>query len=720
MDEIPASPISNRRLGAAVLSLGVLLALAFVGQAVMRPPDNSPTTPPNATPAPTQGEQTVSNDYEGDPRLVAPDFPPGVDWINVEAPLTMEALRGKVVLLDFWTYGCINCIHMIPVLEQLERAYPDELVVIGVHSAKFANEGETDNLRQIVQRYDLHHPVINDNEFRIWRGYGVRAWPTFALINPLGRVIAMQSGEIPFEAFDRIIGEMIAYFDGVDGMDRSPITFAPEGAGSPNTLLSYPGKVLADVDGGRLFIADSNNHRIVVADLTTYEVLYTIGSGQRGYREGDFATAAFNKPQGMALHNGRLYVADTNNHAVRVVDLTARTVDTLAGTGEIGTGMIAAQSMVREPRAFTLRSPWDVAMGEGETLYIAMAGTHQIWEIDLSTNVLRPAVGNGREALLNLTLTDSELAQPSGLHYHQGMLYFADSESSSIRVADTLNNQVRTVSGPAQNSLFEFGDVDGAVGTSRLQHPLGVTGGPDGMLYITDTYNSRIKRIEHETRTTTIFGLEQSGYRDGGPDEALFNEPGGLDYAELPDGRRVLFVADTNNHVIRLINLDTNRASTITFPNPQALQIDRDAVTVIGGNQALAETLILPEQAVSAGAGSIVLRLTLPDGYRINALAPSAAGWQGDGTAVLISPDAQTSAITAAEVRIPVTLAEGPGRLYGSITLYYCEDENQNLCFIDEVSLELPVSVAPAGGFERELVVERRVIPPVLESGGFN
>ena len=238
--------------------------------------------------------------YAGRPDLPAPEFPTGLDWINVPAPLTMAALRGKIVILDFWTYGCINCIHMIPTLQRLEAKYGDALVIIGVHSAKFANEGSTTSIRQIVQRYGLEHPVINDSDFRVWQAYGINAWPTFVVIDPRGNVLALQAGEIPFEAFDRLLSGMVDYFDSTGELDRTPLELALEGAGQPAGLLAFPGKVLADEAGGRLFIADSNHNRIVVADLDTYEVLDVIGSGAAGLTDGAYDAASFDKPQGMA------------------------------------------------------------------------------------------------------------------------------------------------------------------------------------------------------------------------------------------------------------------------------------------------------------------------------------------------------------------------------------------------------------------------------------
>jgi thiol-disulfide isomerase/thioredoxin len=657
------------------------------------------------------GGDDVANQFAG--KVPAPAFPTGLDWLNVPAPLTLEALRGKIVLLDFWTYGCINCIHMIPVLEQLENKYPDELVVIGVHSAKFENEGQTENIRQIVQRYDLHHPVINDHDFAVWgtfAPYGVQAWPTFAVIDPRGNILAVQPGELPFEAFDRVIGGMVQYFDTTNEINRDPLELALESDASPNTALSFPGKVLADPAANRLFITDTNHHRIVIADLLTYEVLDVIGNGSRGFTNGSYEDTTFNKPQGVALDGNTLYIADTNNHAVRSVDLSTREVSTIAGTGE--------QSRLRDASGpadmIAISSPWDVALGDG-ILYIAMAGPHQIWSLDLNTNLIQPLVGSGQEGLVDGLLRDSQLAQPSGLFYENGLLYFADSESSTIRVADIPNGEVHTLAGTYENNLFNFGDVDGVVGTSRLQHALGVVGDESGILYVADTYNSRIKLLNPETKEiTTLFGLggATGGFRDGSADVAEFDEPGGLSYANDK-----LYIADTNNHAIRVIDLPTKTVSTVTFPNPEALQIG-ESPTVVAGNSALGEQISLPAQTVAAGEGEIVLNIVLPEGYKLNNLAPFTSTWTSREDAITIDETNRKQQIIEPEspIRVPVNLTEGDDLLRGELTIYYCEAVLESLCFVDQVSIDVPVTVA-ANGASSEITLERSITPPTLPSG---
>lgn len=644
--------------------------------------------------------------FVGNPDFPAPEFVTGLDWVNVRAPLTLAGLRGKVVLLDFWTYGCINCIHMVPVLKQLEEKYGDALAVIGVHSAKFANEGETGNLRSIVQRYGIDHPVINDNQFAIWQSYGVNAWPTFAVIDPRGNLFAIQGGEIPFEAFDEVIGGMIGYFDGLGEINREALPIEPLAETQPAGTLAYPGKLLVDTAGNRLFIADSSHNRIIITDLTTYEVLDVIGSGETGFDDGDFAAATFRKPQGMALAGSTLYVADTENHALRAVDLIERTVTTIAGTGRRGFNFgVAGPGLETD-----LASPWDLALGDHGILYIAMAGTHQIWMLTRDDGVVSPLVGSGREGLVEGGLGAAQLAQPSGLYLNGDLLYWADSESSSIRAANLASGQTELIAGPLTNDLFDFGDVDGGFGTARLQHPLAVVGGGNGKLYVADTYNSKIRVIDTVTKeVTTLSGSGENGFLDGSISEALFDEPGGLAFA----GDK-LYIADTNNSAVRIVDLAAQTVSTITFPNPEALQIG-NRVTVIGGRRG--EEITLQSQAVAAGSGEIVLNITLPEGYKLNPNIDLIAEWSAEGEALTIADSDRVISLSAPEMplRVPVTMAEGEATLTGDLTIYYCEAVDESLCFIDQARVIVPVTVSAEG--TAKITIERVIVPPEVPTG---
>jgi thiol-disulfide isomerase/thioredoxin len=489
-----------------------------------------------------------NENYEG--QVNAPDFSAGLEWLNTERPLSLRELRGKIVLLDFWTYCCINCMHVLPDLKKLERKYANQLVVIGVHSAKFTNEKGTENIRQAILRYEIEHPVVNDRDFEVWQQYAVRAWPTLALLNPRGKIVGGHSGEGIFELFDEIIGNLASYFREQDVLDESPRQFRLEKQSAPLGQLSFPGKILADEPTKRLFISDSNHNRVLVTDFDG-AVLEVIGAGAIGNHNGSFAEAEFNHPQGVAFDRGILYICDTENHLIRQADLRARTVTTLVGTGEQahhfnqpGVGAEVA-----------LNSPWDAVVANG-VLFVAMAGPHQIWAINPQTRETVPFAGSGREDHIDGPLLSAALAQPSGITTNGSALFFADSEISSIRAASLMpNGQVSTLVGLG---LFDYGDVDGVGEAVRLQHPLGVVYA-NGKLYVADTYNHKIKEIEIATRTCRpLAGSGERGTRNGAPLIAQFNEPGGLTATAS-----ALYVADTNNHLIRRIDLASRLVSIV-------------------------------------------------------------------------------------------------------------------------------------------------------------
>ena len=479
----------------------------------------------------------------------APELSGAVAWLNVPAPLSLQALRGKVVLLDFWTYGCINCIHILPDLKKLEARFPNELVVVGVHAAKFTNEKATENIRQIIRRYDITHPVANDAEFRIWRAYTVRAWPSRVIVDPAGYIVGAASGEGNYDGFEQAIAAVIKVFDERGELDRTPLAMKLEREGVAETPLKFPGKILATPD--RLFISDSNHHQIVVCDHDG-RVIERIGSGQAGQRDGSFEVAEFHKPQGLALVGDRLWVADTENHLLRAIDLTGRAVTTEAGTGE--------QCMWREEggraMAVALNSPWDLAAA-GPLIFVAMAGPHQIWMLDHARGILWPYAGSGQEARTDGTIESAAFAQPSGLAIDGDVMYVADAESNIIRAIDLPPaNQVRTLAG---GDLFEFGDKDGVGNDVRLQHPLGVAM-HGGRVVIADTYNHKIKLLDPARgQVWTLAGTGAPGHRDGPGRKAQFYEPGGVSVAG-----DTIFVADTNNHVIRTVNAKTGETGTRT------------------------------------------------------------------------------------------------------------------------------------------------------------
>jgi len=481
----------------------------------------------------------------------APELQGGVAWLNTAGPLRIKDLRGKVVLLDFWTFCCINCIHVLPDLAKLEKKYPNELVVIGVHSAKFENEKNTDAIRKAILRYEISHPVVNDANMAIWRAFNSRSWPSLVLIDPEGNIVWRESGEGLYEELDREISQLIKIHSEKKTLITKPLKFqlvrSSEMGKSP---LFFPGKILADAKSNRLFIADSTNHRVVITDLSGNKI-DIIGQGEPGFRDGEFASARFNDPQGMALRGNHLFVADRKNHLIRKIDLDKKTVSTSAGTGTQG----RERDGDGPARSVGLNSPWDLLI-VGNRMFIAMAGHHQIWVMDLEKDRVASFAGDGGEDIVDGPLSRSRFAQPSGLATDGTSLFVADSETSSIRAVPLIGRgEVRTLVGL---DLFKFGDVDGVGDQVRLQHALGVAY-HDGFVYIADTYNNKIKRMDPVRRAVSTFiGNDDEGWFT----PSLLNEPGGL---SISDGK--LYIADTNAHRIRVVDLKTKAISTLLLQN---------------------------------------------------------------------------------------------------------------------------------------------------------
>lgn len=428
--------------------------------------------------------------------------------------------------------------------------------MIGVHSAKFTAEQRTENIRAAVMRHGIHHPVINDADFNVWSQYGVRAWPTVVLVDPMGKVVGQQSGEITSEGISPVIEAMIADFDTQGLLDRAPISgLQPAIDREPQRLLHYPSKLLA-ATGDRLFVADTGHHRLLEVQLgldgLSGEIVRTFGTGELGYQDGHIQQAQFHDPHGMALLGSTLYVADTENHSIRAIDLVREQVHTVAGTGTMGRTLNPEGDT---PTTIDLRSPWALAATE-QVLFIAMAGSHQIWVL-LDETTLGVFAGTGAETLLDGPRTQAAFNQPSDIVLDMGHLFVADAEASAIRaIALTEEPRVMTLVGLG---LFEFGDIDGVGADVRLQHPTGLATDASGLLYVADSYNHKVKTLDPTTgQVNTLIGTAAAGMVDGPFAQAQLYEPEGV---VVVNGR--LYIADTNNHAIRVADLKTQEVTTV-------------------------------------------------------------------------------------------------------------------------------------------------------------
>ena len=625
------------------------------------------------TETPTKQDSQPADD--GIRRIAAPELDGGVGWLNTAAPLTLRDLRGKIVLMDFWTLCCINCIHTLPDLAKLEKKYANQLVVIGVHTAKFKNEQNSESIRKAILRYEITHPVVNDANMKIWRRYGVSSWPTLFIIDPEGNAVWYDTGEGLYDSADEVISKLIKIHRRKKTLNEEPFSFKLARLSERgDSALYFPGKVLADAASQRLFIADSTHHRIVITDLQGKKIAVA-GTGEPEKKDGPFDQACFNDPQGMALQGDTLFVADRKNHSIRALDLKAHTVRTVAGTGHQGRDRRNGGAA----HEVGLNSPWDLYL-HGNKLFIAMAGHNQIWTLDLHDNQAMPYAGSGVENILDGPLADASFAQPSGLAADDKYLYVADSEVSAIRAVPLWGKgAVKTLVG---EGLFEFDDIDGVGRGVRLQHALGVAF-HDGKLYVADTYNSKIKVIDPEKQScTTLLGGKSAGWLTGD----LFSEPGGLSIA----GDK-MYVADTNNHRIRVVDLKTKTVATLNLQGvgpPKLAQHNERPAFPNASRVTLPMATVPPD-----GELTLDVDLHLPPGCKLNpevklsylveSLPSGNGGWSDFKE--IAEPKA------AFRVTVPVAKLAASGGLSLSVLYFECGEGNKAICRIKSQIWEVPL-----------------------------
>ncbi|HKK13832.1 MAG TPA: thioredoxin-like domain-containing protein [Gammaproteobacteria bacterium] len=471
-------------------------------------------------------------------RAGEPDFPHDAPWFNVTRALTGHDLRGHVVLLDFFTPGCINCIHLLPETEKLEDEFGKRLVVIGVNSPKFKASRNSPNIRGFIERYHIRHPVVTDSGMVLWKHYGVHAWPTQILLGPDGHVVGRYLGEGHYQDIRKAVIQTLAKARKAGTLTAARLPLKP--AIATHKGLLQPGKVA--VDPRYVAVSDTGHNRVIVLDHSG-KVLRIVGDGHRGARNGPSARARFDGPRGPAFVGGTLYVADTGNALIRAVDLKSGRVSTVAGNGRRRYGVFGSHPA----RDVALNSPWGLE-AVGHELYIAMAGDHQIWKLDLAKSRIDPFAGDGGEGIRNGDRRRASFAQSSGLAFHDGDLYVADPEASAVRRIDLKTGEVRTLIG---RGLFTFGLRDGPARKALLQHDQGIAW-LRHRLYIADTFNNAIRVLDPETHkvSTLTKGLAQ---------------PGGLAVLDP----HTLLVADTNAD--RMVAVDAHSgaaAPAMAGPSP--------------------------------------------------------------------------------------------------------------------------------------------------------
>ncbi len=552
----------------------------------------------------------------------------GRNWLNTGGKsLDLEALRGKIVLLDFWTFCCINCLHVLDELRPLEEKYSDVLVTVGVHSPKFEHEADPVALAAAVERYEIHHPVLDDPELDTWKAYTARAWPTLVVIDPEGYIVAHLSGEGHADGLAVLIPELIAEHEAKGTLHRGSGPYvAPE---ATSGTLRFPGKALflpagrgtsdagtpdgGTSDAGSWLVTDTGHHRLVELGTDFQTVLRTYGSGTKGYADGPAAdvdpvtpTARFNEPQGLVLLPEEVaakagydvVIADSVNHRLRGLSLADGTATTLAGNGvqrllETGPARVDEDAagftgqLSGHPLEVSLSSPWDVVWSTKlNAVLIAMAGTHQIFSFDPVTGAVAIVAGNGLEGLLDGPAHEAWFAQSSGLAEDaDGNVWVADSETSALRKLVIDDAGTVTVETAVGKGLFDFGFRDGPAAEARLQHPLGVTVLPDGSVAIADTYNGAVRRYDPASGTVSTLarGLSE-------PSDVI------VDHTQAVGSEPLLVVVEANKHQL------------VYVPIPkEAQQVDEGA-----------SQTHRPKSPVAPGLLELTVRFTAPTGQKLD------------------------------------------------------------------------------------------------------
>ncbi|GAA0468735.1 redoxin domain-containing protein [Streptomyces olivaceiscleroticus] len=596
-------------------------------------------------------------------RVRAPELVGKGGWLNTgDKELTLSDLRGRIVVLDFWTFCCVNCLHVLDELRELEERHRDTVVIIGVHSPKFVHEAEHQAVVDAVERYEVEHPVLDDPELATWKQYAVRAWPTLVVIDPEGYVVAQHAGEGHAHAIEKLVEELEAEHEAKGTLRRGDGPYVPPEPVA--TDLRFPGKAIqlpggtsrTESGGGSFLVSDTTRHQLVELDADGESVLRRIGTGERGLSDGPAERAAFSEPQGLALlPGGTVIVADTVNHALRTFDPATGEVATVAGTGRQWWQGSATEGPARE---VDLSSPWDVAYFDG-LVWIAMAGVHQLWTYDPEAGTVRAAAGTTNEGLVDGPAAEAWFAQPSGLAATEDKLWIADSETSAVRWIDR-EGVVHTAVG---TGLFDFGHRDGAADQALLQHPLGVTALPDGSVAVADTYNHALRRFDPATGEVTTLATD---LRE--PSDAVLV---GDDIVVVESARHRLTRLRLPEEAVRVESVAhrTQRAATevapgrlkldVVFQAPAGQKLD----TRYGPSTRLLVSSTPPELlAEGDGAGTDLSReLVLADGVTEGVLHVSAMAASCDD-----APDIEYPAchVHQQDWGVPVTVtADGTARL---------------------------------------------------------
>lgn len=591
-------------------------------------------------------------------------------WLNLADDLKVSDLKNRVILLDFWTYDCVNCLQVNSKIKELEQEFGSKLTVIGVHCSNFESAKNTAAVRKAVIKYDIDYPVINDQNLAICNSFKPESienieLPTAILLDYHGQVSRKYIGRNDINKhLKEDVSKLIAKYNYRLNRDLLPILL--EKNKITGHVLSFPTRLEYvkdfEYNGARfpaMFIANSGKNNIIISSMAG-EIIATIGSLRQGFDDGDFDTASFDLPNGMVYKNHKLYVADTNNDAIRVVDFKENKVSTLIA-GEI--------SNQNDSSAITLSSPTDIKFyPDADNIIIASAGNNQILQYDLTKQTSKIIAGDGQNGIKDGKYPQNSLAQTSSLAVFGQKIYFVDAKSSSLRVIDkdgTLTTLAAKGVAESEKSL--------------LEHPLSLTVDDTG-IYIADSYNNSIKKYDFSSHKINNFiGTKNSGNNLGSKGNTEFDEPNGI--VSVIDK---FYIADSNNDRIVVINRGNLKSSILNVMPP--LRLPKDGLLEYLPNlQKLKNIEVNAKELVT-------IKINLPSGYKINELGPSFINLlklTKNNQADLIA-NFDWRVIKNREIKLPKLNIGKNYILQG--TIYYCSNQANSLCFINSYEQKISAS----------------------------
>ena len=363
------------------------------------------------------------------------------NWVQGK-PILISSDMKKPLLLDFWTFGCMNCLNIIPDLKLLENMFGDDLDIVSIHTPKFEKEQNIKSLKKSLDFLDISHSVIADNDACLWDAYAVKAWPTWILVDPSGYVALHEQGEGHLQKFAQAI----------------------------QSFIDVPAKEEPFVSTKKdMSVIEVSKDWMTIGCQSELDI-YT---GDKKVK----TVKGFSMISGLLIVDDTVFVADRYRGEVSIIDLNS----------------YAQKILVKG-----LRAPYGLEFIHSN-LFISLAGSHKITVVNLDTLQTQEIAGNGFEGLRDGVGDQVLLAQPQALAFDEDRLWFLDTETSSLRYM--LGREVFTEFG---EGLFSFGDDNKKLLLQHPQDmTLGRYGDGCGVgrLFIADTYNDKIKVYDPEDKS---------------------------------------------------------------------------------------------------------------------------------------------------------------------------------------------------------------------------